>query len=123
MKFYLVDDDWDMIQYFTVLLESAGHTVYSGVSGVSNIPKIVSRQPDAVLVDLVMAEMDGLELVKQLRKRPELNNVKIIMVTAKEHGHWRDKANEAGVDAYLTKPVNEATFADEIEAIVVAAEA
>ena len=118
MKLYLIDDDWDMIQFLTGLLERAGHTVYSGVSGVSNLPKIVSRQPDAILVDLVMAEMDGLELVRQLRERQELKKTKIIMVTTKDHEHWREKADEAGVDAYLTKPVNEATFASEIEAII-----
>ena len=81
MKLYIIDDEWDMVKYITTLLEAVGHTVYSGVSGVSNLPKIVSRQPDAILVDLVMAEMDGIELVKQLRGRPELAKSKIIMVT------------------------------------------
>ncbi len=78
-----------MVQYLTALLESAGHTVYSGVSGVSNLPKIVSRQPDAILVDLVMGEMDCIELVQQLRARKELAASKIIMVTSKDHAHWR----------------------------------
>ncbi len=118
MKVYIIDDDWDMINYFTVLLESAGHQVYSGVSGVSNLPKIVARKPDAILVDLVMAEMDGLELVGQLRAKKELAASKIIMVTSKDHDHWRKQAADAGVDGYITKPVDEATFASQVEAIV-----
>lgn len=118
MKLYIIDDDWDMVQYLTTLLEKAGHTVYSGVSGVSNLPKIVSRQPDAILVDLVMAEMDGINLVKELRSRPELAEAKIIMVTSKDHDHWRELASEAGVNGYVTKPVDEATFAKEIEDII-----
>ena len=118
MKFYLIDDDWDMVQYVTALLESAGHEVHSGVSGVSNLPKIVARKPDAILVDLVMAEMDGIELVGQLRAKKELANTKIIMVTSKDHSHWRSQAEEAGVDGYITKPLDETTFATEVEAIV-----
>ena len=82
MRIYIIDDDWDMVQYVTALLESAGHEVHSGVSGVSNLPKIVARKPDAILVDLVMAEMDGIELVGQLRAKKELANTKIIMVTS-----------------------------------------
>ena len=118
MKIYIIDDDWDMIQYVTVLLEGAGHEVFSGVSGVSNLPKIVARKPDAILVDLVMAEMDGLELVRQLRAKKELAASKIIMVTSKDHGHWRKQAEDAGVDGYVTKPIDAETFASQIEAIV-----
>ncbi len=118
MKAYIIDDDWDMINYFTVLLEGAGHQVFSGVSGVSNLPRIVARKPDAILVDLVMAEMDGLELVQQLRAKKELADAKIIMVTSKDHALWRKQAEEAGVDGYITKPVDEATFASQVEAIV-----
>ncbi len=118
MKVYIIDDDWDMVQYLTTLLESGGHTVYSGVSGVSNLPKIVSRQPDAILVDLIMAEMDGIELVQQLRARPELAKAKIIMVTSKDHEHWRKLAEDAGVDGYVTKPVDENTFALQVEEII-----
>lgn len=107
-----------MVQYVTVLLESAGHEVHSGVSGVSNLPKIVARKPDAILVDLIMAEMDGIELVNQLRAKKELAATKIIMVTSKDHGHWRKQAEEAGVDGYITKPLDEATFTADVEAIV-----
>jgi len=117
LKIYIIDDDWDMINYVTVLLEGAGHEVFSGVSGVSNLPKIVARKPDAILVDLVMAEMDGLELVGQLRAKKELAHSKIIMVTSKDHTHWRKQAEDAGVDGYITKPVDAETFASQVEAI------
>lgn len=117
MKIYIVDDDWDLIGYVTALLEAAGHEVFSGVSGVSNLPKIVARKPDVILVDLVMAEMDGIELVRQLRAKKELAAAKIIMLTSKDHGHWRQQAEQAGVDGYITKPVDEATFASNVEAI------
>jgi DNA-binding response OmpR family regulator len=120
LKLYIIDDDWDMIQYMTVLLEGAGHTVFSGVSGVSNLPKIVARKPDAIIADLVMAEMDGIELIRQLRAKSELADSKIIMVTSKDHDHWRKQAKEAGANGYITKPLDEATFASQIEAIVLA---
>ena len=71
-----------------------------------------------ILVDLVMAEMDGIELVKQLRARSELAKAKIIMVTSKDHDHWRQKANDAGVDGFITKPVDQTRFASDVEAII-----
>ena len=118
MKLYIIDDDWDMVQFLTSILEKAGHTVFSGVSGVSNLPKIVARQPDAILVDIVMAEMNGIELVKELRARPELEGAKIIMVTSKDHDHWREQATDAGADGYITKPIDEETFASQVAAFV-----
>jgi len=69
-----------------------------------------------------MAEMAGIELVKQLRTRTELAKSKIIMVTSKDRKHWQKLAQDAGVDGYITKPINEDTFASQIEAIVQASE-
>ncbi|MHA1598247.1 MAG: response regulator transcription factor [Alphaproteobacteria bacterium] len=118
MKFYLIDDDWDMVQAMTALLEAAGHEVDSSVDAAAGLSAAVAKRPDAVLVDLVMADIDGLELCRKLKASPELTKSKIIMVTSKDHGMWRDKAGEAGADGFLTKPVNTDTFAAEIIEIV-----
>ncbi|NQV48192.1 MAG: response regulator [Rhodospirillaceae bacterium] len=118
MKVYIIDDDWDIIQFMTTLLEAAGHTVYSGVSAVSNLPKVAARRPDCVLIDLMMAEMDGLTLAQELHGKAELAKTKLIMVTSKDHQHWQNQATEAGVHGYITKPLDPETFVGKIEKIV-----
>jgi len=118
LKFYIIDDDWDMVQMMTALLEDAGHEVDSSVDAATGLSGATAKRPDAVLIDLVMADMDGLELCRQLRVSPELEKSKIIMVTSKGHGHWREQADEAGVEGFLTKPVDADTFALQIVEIV-----
>lgn len=118
MKLYLIDDDWDMVQMMTALLEAAGHEVDSSVDAASGLSGATAKRPDAVLIDLVMADIDGLQLCRKLRVRQELENSKIIMITSKDHEHWREKADDAGVDGFLTKPLDANTFALQILEIV-----
>ncbi|MBT4220388.1 MAG: response regulator [Rhodospirillaceae bacterium] len=118
MKLYLIDDDWEILQAMAALLEAAGHEVDSSVDAAAGLSGAKAKRPDAVLIDLVMADIDGLELCRKMKAIPELAKSKIIMVTSKDHGLWQDKADEAGVDGFLTKPVNAETFAAEIAAIV-----
>lgn len=64
MKIYIVDDDAEMIEVMTLLLDAGGHRVASSVAGATAIPEIVAFKPDVLLTDLVMAELDGLELCR-----------------------------------------------------------
>lgn len=118
MKVFIVDDDPDVAELVTVLLEGAGHTVVSSTIGSEAIPRIRRFVPDCVLTDLMMAEVDGLALCRELRALPELAATKIVFISARSHQMWRDKAAAAGADGYLTKPVDPATFVDEMSAIV-----
>ncbi len=61
MKYFIVDDDIEMIQAMTPSLEGKGHTVKSGVAGATAIPQIFSFKIDILLTDLVMAELDALD--------------------------------------------------------------
>ena len=118
MKFYIIDDDWDMVQMMTALLEAAGHEIDSSVDTASGLSGAVAKRPDAVLIVLVMADFDGLELCRKLKASPELVKSKIIMITSKDHDMWREKAAEAGADGYITKPLDADTFAAQIVDIV-----
>ena len=118
MKFYIVDDDADIIAFMTLLLETAGHKVSSSIAGATALPEIKAKRPDCVLTDLVMAEMDGLDLSRELRKVPELSGLKIIFVSARANEYWRDHARDAGADGYLGKPLDAKTFVEQVENII-----
>lgn len=121
LNVFIVDDDPDMVQFMTIILEGNGHRVRSDIMGATAISDIVRVRPDVVLTDLVMGGVDGLELCRELRAKTNMAAVKIIFVSGKTGDHWRREAELAGADGYIEKPLNPAAFADQIEGIVAAA--
>lgn len=104
-RFFVVDDDPFMVRLLTKLLESAGHLVSSTTSSVEAVESIRSEKPDLVLTDIMMPEVDGIELCRRLREIPELAGMKILVVTSQSYESYREKAEAAGADGYLQKPV------------------
>ena len=104
MNFYIVDDDPEVLTLLTRMLEEAGHRVEASPSSLAALKQIPMSRPDCVITDLMMPEMDGFELVRRLRKRHELADVKIVVLSAKGYDFDRRRAKELGADGYLTKP-------------------
>jgi CheY-like chemotaxis protein len=115
MKVFIVDDDPEMIELMTLVLESAGHRVASSLAGAEAIPRIQRERPDCILIDLMMAELDGLALCRELRNRLGFGDVTVVFVSARSHQHWRERAREAGADGYVIKPFDPTSFAAQIE--------
>ena len=101
-----------------VVLESAGYEVNSNVSGAQAVSGIMAMKPDCVIIDLMMAALDGLDLCDEIRQISALDDTRIIMVQARDADHWKEKAGERGASGYITKPIDPATFADQVMAIV-----
>jgi DNA-binding response OmpR family regulator len=76
------------------------------------------ERPDCVIIDLMMAELDGLELCEELRARKETRDATLIMVTARNDDRWRARTEASGLDGYLSKPLNSETFVEQVQAIV-----
>ena len=118
LEFFIVDDDQDMINLLTVLLESRGHTVTSSLAGTDALPKIAAKAPDCVLTDLMMAELDGLQLCSELRKNRKLAGTGVIVVSARHYPYWRERAEAFGADGYIVKPIDPHTFVETVEEIL-----
>ena len=118
MKFYIVDDDPDILVLLRRVLENAGHTVASSESSREALKEIPGARPDVVITDLMMPEMDGFELCRELRKRPELGAMKIIVLSAKSYDFDRRRARELGADGYIVKPIRPDTLFAEIDEFV-----
>ena len=118
MKIFIVDDDHEAIQVMQVVLEGADHEVNSNVSGAQAVSGIMAMKPDCVIIDLMMAALDGLDLCDEIRQISALDGTRIIMVSARDADHWKEKAGERGASGYITKPIDPATFADQVMAIV-----
>ena len=118
MKFVIVDDQEFMLRLMTRVLEAAGHGVKSYTSSVHALREISVEQPDCVITDVVMPEMDGLELCVELRKMPDLASIKIIICTAKSYDFDRRRAKELGADGYIVKPIRYETVMKQIDEIL-----
>jgi CheY-like chemotaxis protein len=118
MKFYLVDDDPDILALLRSALEKAGHTVVSSDSSQQALKEIPGVRPDCVITDLMMPVMDGFELVRELRRRPELEAMKIIVLSAKSYDFDRRRARELGADGYIVKPINPGTLLASVDEFV-----
>ena len=105
MKFYVVDDDEVSLQIVASMLESAGHTVQTSSSSAQALRDVPSEHPDCVITDLMMPVMDGFELCQELRRRPELADMRIIVLSAKAYDFDRRRAKEMGADGFIAKPV------------------
>ena len=118
MNFYLVDDDPDILAVLSRALEDAGHRVEAAPSSLQALKQIPMSRPDCVITDIMMPEMDGFELTRELRRRPELADMKIIVLSAKNYDFDRRRARELGADGFISKPFHRETLVQSITEIL-----
>lgn len=103
----IVDDDMRNVFSLTTVLEAIGMKVSFAENGLEGIQILENnRDIDIILMDIMMAEMDGYETMREIRKSEKLKHIPIIAVTAKAMSEDRKKCIEAGASEYMTKPVN-----------------
>ena len=110
MKFLIVDDDPIILQLIKAVLEDGGHSVKCYESSVQALHDIPLERPDCVISDVLMPEMDGFELCRKIRSRPDLAAIKIIMCSSKSYDFDRRRAKELGADGYIVKPIERDTL-------------
>ena len=118
MKFFIVDDDPDTLALVSRLLTEAGHEVTVRGSSAGALSDIPEARPDCVITDVMMPGMDGFELMRGLRAKPELAAMKILVLSAKSYDFDRRRAKEMGADGYITKPINRETFLQSVNEII-----
>lgn len=101
---YVVEDDKNILEIEMFALKNSGYQVEGFECAGDFYKKLDSRQPDLVLLDVMLPDEDGLEIVGKLRKRPETKKLPIILVTAKTSEIDKVKGLDMGADDYLTKP-------------------
>ena len=118
LSFLIVDDDIAMLRLMATLLERRGHKVSMYHRGTSASAGLLNQDPDCIITDFHMLGLDGIELTREARDEGHLDGVKIIMVTSQDDVDARVQAENAGVDAFIAKPIDVASFAKLVEQIV-----
>jgi CheY-like chemotaxis protein len=100
----VADDDEDILSLVGLRLERAGYEVITAKDGVDALEAAEARTPDIAVVDVMMPRMDGHELVRRLRARPETASLPILVLTAAVHDRVAEASAEAGANAHMRKP-------------------
>ena len=99
----LIEDEQQMRRFLRITLQSQGYRLVEAATGTEGLSQAASRNPDIVLLDLGLPDMDGLEVTNRLR---EWTQTPIVIISAREQEQDKVKALDAGADDYLTKPFN-----------------
>ena len=103
-KILTVDDSASIRLTTRVTLSNAGYTVTEAVDGMDGLNKLKASEFDLVVTDLNMPNMDGLTMIRELRKLPAHTGVPVIFLTTESDGEIKQQAKAAGATGWLTKP-------------------
>ena len=115
---YIVEDDKNIREIEMFALKNSGYAVEEFENAKTFFSRITEKVPDLVLLDIMLPDMDGLEIVKKLRSRPDTVRVPIILVTAKTTELDKVKGLDIGADDYLTKPFGVMELISRVKALL-----
>jgi twitching motility two-component system response regulator PilH len=103
-RILVVDDSNTYRQMIGDLLTSQGHEIALAVNGTDGLAKIASFKPDLVVLDVVMPEMNGYDVCRNLRKEPATHDLPVLMCSSKDEASDLYWGRKQGASAYLVKP-------------------
>ena len=102
----VVEDEPDMAEMFAEMVRLMGLQVIKSHTGMRAIDLIAEKKPSAVLLDMMMPDLSGLEILRHIHRDPRLSRIPVIVVSAKSLPSDIRKGLDAGASFYLTKPVS-----------------
>ena len=109
------DDNQQIRMLVKAALRSLGHELIEAVDGEDALTLIIERAPDLVLLDVTMPKLDGWEVLHFVRKRPELDSVRVMMLTTAAQKFDLEHGASLGCNDYLTKPFSPADLRAHVE--------
>jgi CheY-like chemotaxis protein len=103
-RILIVDDEVEILERLSHLLKEAGWRVTTATNGLEALKKIRSRRPDAIVLDMIMPEMDGFELTRTLKSHPSYRAIPIVAATSLYGRGHRERCLAVGCDDYVAKP-------------------
>jgi len=110
----IIEDEEDAAELFAEMMRVSGYRVIKTSKSAPAIEMMTAEKPDVILLDIMMPEVSGLDILRQMRGDPMLANIPVVIITAKGMPADIKNGMEAGASTYLTKPVG---FLDLKEAV------
>ncbi|MAY84620.1 MAG: DNA-binding response regulator [Flavobacteriales bacterium] len=117
-KILLVDDEADILEIVGYNLKKEGYEVTTTDNGKDAIKLAKKENPDLIILDVMMPEMDGMETCYQMRNIPTLKDTLIAFLTARGEDYSQIAGFDAGADDYITKPVKPRVLVSKVKAIL-----
>ncbi len=114
-KILVVDDEERMLRFIRLNLEQDGFQVIEAIKGHEALDKMRTALPDLILLDVMLPDIDGFDLLKMIR---EISTIPVIMLTAKGEEDDRVKGLELGADDYITKPFSPRELVSRVKAVL-----
>jgi len=114
-KILVIEDEERMARFIRLNLEQDGFQVEEALNGKDGLDKIRTFMPDLILLDIMLPDIDGFELLKMIR---EINTVPVIMLTAKGEEEDKVRGLELGADDYITKPFSPRELVSRVKAVL-----
>lgn len=114
-KVLLVDDEDDIREVAQMSLEMVGGwTIVTANCGTKGLEVAAAEQPDAILLDVMMPDMDGPTTFQKLQERDDTKHIPVILLTAKVQATDKERFEQLGVSGLIAKPFDPMTLADEV---------
>jgi DNA-binding response OmpR family regulator len=101
----IIEDEVDAAELFGEMMRLNGFRVIKMYSSAPAIPMIAQEKPDVIILDIMMPDISGLEVLRYMRREPNMSSIPVIVVSAKSMPGDIKTGLEAGASMYLTKPV------------------
>ena len=114
-KILIVEDEPSLLKLESILLASRGYKVKGVGDGQAALDAVATMKPDMVLLDIMLPEIDGYEVCRQIKANEATRHILVIMLTAKKSSEDLVKGKQVGADDYITKPFKSAIVVETIK--------
>nr|WP_321227997.1 response regulator [uncultured Psychroserpens sp.] len=114
----IIEDNEQNMYMLSYLLTQNNYNIIKAFNGLDGLKLAHENNPEIILIDIQLPDMDGYEICNKLRYNGLPKNTTIIAVTSYAMGGDKEKAIEAGADGYLEKPINPETFVGQMQSII-----
>lgn len=118
IKILLVDDEQDILEIVGYNLVQEGYRIITASNGKEAVAMAKKERPNLIIMDVMMPEMDGMEACENIRKIPELTNVIITFLTARNEDYSQVAGFDAGADDYIAKPIKPKLLVSKVKALL-----
>ncbi len=114
-KILIVEDEESLLKLESILLISKGFDVKGVTNGRAALEAVAQEKPDLILLDIMLPEVDGFEVCRQIKSDPSTRQIPVVMLTAKKSREDMVRGEKVGADWYITKPFKSAMVIETIQ--------
>lgn len=118
MTLLIIEDEADIQEMIAHGLSKVGYTLLTATNGREGFVSALDHQPDLILLDWMMPEVNGIETLRRLRRDPRTENIPVIMLSAKAEADNKSEGLDAGADDYLAKPFSPKELVSRVNAVL-----